>query len=99
MARFIDSDLPPEDLHEFYNFRELILIDICKCLDIQCPVQWPRETSDAVCYHSMVTAMEEIRVFMKLETVADGQDFVSFSHLAEDAGVLSKLVGVHEDSS
>ena len=61
--------------------------------DVRCPVLWLHGTSDVV--YSIANAQEEIKMFVnspaaRLEIVAGGQHFLSFSHPKEvEAALLS----------
>lgn len=70
-----------------------------RLFDVRCPVLWLHGTSDAV--YSVENARDEIILFKnapeaKLETVADGQHFLSFSHPEEVAGFLVDFVDAHK---
>lgn len=67
--------------------------------DVRCPVLWLHGTSDAV--YSVKNAEEEIKLFKnspdaRLQTVENGQHFLSFSHPEEVDRALVEFVGRYE---
>lgn len=67
-----------------------------RLFDVKCPVLWLHGTADVV--YSVANAEEEIKLFSnspdaRLQTVKDGQHFLSFSHPKEVDSALVEFVG------